>query len=79
MWQKCERKPARTKVKKHFGGEVGESPMGFSNIYSVKQPDDFQKGKKINLSFLMSSQPGILQNTLRLSQEEMCLEGVGAD
>lgn len=27
----------------------------------------------------MSSQLGVLQNTLRLSQEEMCLEGVGAD
>lgn len=36
---------ARTKVKKHFRGEVGESPMGFSSIYSIKQPDDFYKGK----------------------------------
>lgn len=27
----------------------------------------------------MSSQPGILQIMLRLSQEEMCLERVGAD
>lgn len=52
-------------MKKHFRGEVGASPMGFSNIYSVKHPNDFRKEKKIQ-SFLTSSQPGILQNTLRL-------------